>query len=118
MDVLSSRTTGTSGSLSAPRGTGCSGHSLISVTYGTFASSALGTDWTLVTANGIDSVRLAERFAAAAQVMLAALARDDLCLVQTQINIRIENTRGPPLRSALNRFQGMTAESGWSDWHL
>ena len=53
--------------------------------------SALGTDWTLVTANDRDSVRLAERFASAAQVMLAALAREDLCLIQTQINIRIES---------------------------
>ena len=34
---------------------------------------------------------MAERFAAAAQVMLAALAQDDLCLFQTQINVRIEN---------------------------
>ena len=57
---------------------------------------ALGTDWILATANDIDSVRLAERFAAAAQVMLVALARDDLCLVQTQINIRIENRRTSP----------------------
>ena len=55
--------------------------------------SALGTDWTLVAANDIASVRVAERFAAAAQVMLAALARDDLCLLQTQINVRIENRR-------------------------
>ena len=53
--------------------------------------SALGTDWTLTTANDIDSGRAAERFAAAAQVMLAALAQDDLCLLQTQINVRIEN---------------------------
>ena len=56
--------------------------------------SALGTDWTLVTTNDIESVRLAERFAAAAQVMLAALAREDLCLIQTQINIRVVNSRG------------------------
>ena len=53
--------------------------------------SALGTDWTLVAANNIDSVRVAERFAAAAQVVLAALAREDLCLVKTRINVRIEN---------------------------
>ena len=52
--------------------------------------SALGTQWTLITANDIDSVRVAERFAAAAQVMLAALARDDLCLVQTRITLRVE----------------------------
>ena len=53
--------------------------------------SALGTDWTLVAANDIDSVRIAERFAAAAQVVLAALGREDLCLVKTRINVRIEN---------------------------
>ena len=53
--------------------------------------SALGTDWTLVSDNDIDSVRVAERFATAAQVMLAALARDDMCLIQTQISVRIEN---------------------------
>ncbi len=57
--------------------------------------SALGTDWTLVAANDVDSVRVAERFAAAAQVMLAALVRDDLCLLQTQINVRIESRRRP-----------------------
>ena len=56
--------------------------------------SALGSDWTLVAANDIESVRLAERFAAAAQVMLAGLAREDLCMIQTQINIRIETGRG------------------------
>ena len=38
---------------------------------------------------------MAERFAAAAQVMLAALVRDDLCLLQTQINVRIESRRRP-----------------------
>ena len=52
--------------------------------------SALGTDWTLVSANNIESVRAAERFAAAAQVMLAALAREDMCLLPTQINVRVE----------------------------
>ena len=52
--------------------------------------SALGTDWTLVTTNDIDSGIAAERFASAAQVMLAALAREDMCLLQTQINVRVE----------------------------
>ena len=56
--------------------------------------SALGTDWTLVAANDIDSVRAAERFAAAAQVTLAALAREDLCLVQTKINVRNRDQAG------------------------
>ena len=53
--------------------------------------SALGTDWTVVVPNDLETVRLGERFAAAAQAMLAALARYDLCLVQSQINVRIEN---------------------------
>ena len=53
--------------------------------------SALGTDWILVSENDVNSVRTAERFAAAAQVVLAALAREDLCLIQTQISVRIEN---------------------------
>ena len=52
--------------------------------------SALGTDWTLVTTNDIDSGRAAERFASAAQVMLAALAREDMCLLQTRINVHVE----------------------------
>ena len=55
--------------------------------------SGLGTDWTLVAANDTVSVRAAERFAAAAQVMLAALAQNDLCLVQSRINVRIEIRR-------------------------
>ena len=46
-----------------------------------------------MTTNDIDSVRMAERFGAAAQVMLAAIARDDLCLMQTKINVRVENNR-------------------------
>ena len=56
--------------------------------------SALGTDWTLVVANDAESVRLAERLAASAQVVLAALAREDLCLIPTQINVRVENRKG------------------------
>ena len=70
--------------------------------------SALGTDWTLIAANDLDSVRQAERFAAAAQVMLAALARDDLCLVQAQINIRIENRR----TSAAERIESIPGNDG------
>ncbi len=51
--------------------------------------SALGTDWSLITANDIESALMAERFAAAAQVILVALAREDMCLMQTQIRVRI-----------------------------
>ena len=62
--------------------------------------SALGTDWTLATTNDIESGRMAERFAAAAQVMLAALAQDDLCMIETHINVRIENARQASTLSA------------------
>ncbi len=44
--------------------------------------SALGIDWSLIASNDIESTRAAERFAAATQVMLVALAQEDLCLVQ------------------------------------
>ena len=56
--------------------------------------SALGTDWTLVVANDVEALRLAERLAASAQVVLAALAREDLCLVPARINVRVENRQG------------------------
>ena len=52
--------------------------------------SGLGTDWVLQSANDDDSVVVAERFAAAAQVMLADLAREDLCVMPTRINVHIE----------------------------
>ena len=55
--------------------------------------SALGIKWTLIAANDTESVREAERFAAAAQVMLAALVREDLCLVETQITVHVESRR-------------------------
>ena len=55
--------------------------------------SAFGTDWTLEVSNDIESVWMAERFASAAQVMLAGLAREDLCMIKTQINVRIESVR-------------------------
>ncbi len=52
--------------------------------------SALGTDWRIECANNRDSTRAAERFAAGAQVMLAALAREDICLVPVKIAVRVE----------------------------
>ena len=52
--------------------------------------SALGTEWRIECANNLDSVRAAERFAAGAQVMLTALAREGLCLVPTQIAVKVE----------------------------
>ena len=73
--------------------------------------SALGTKWTLIAANDTDSVREAERFAAAAQVMLAALAREDLCLVQTQITVRIESRRLVQTRAA-ERIESIPSNDG------
>ena len=62
--------------------------------------SAFGTDWTLEAPNDIESVWMAERFASAAQVMLAGLAREDLCMIQTQINVRFESGRGIQIPAA------------------
>ena len=55
--------------------------------------AALGTDWHLKAPNDVESVRAAERFAAAAQVMLAELAREDLCIVPTRITVLIQKSR-------------------------
>ncbi len=76
--------------------------------------AALGTAWTVTADNDTDSVREAERFAAAAQVLLAALARDDLCLVPTQINVRIDNTR-PTSTSVVERIKALPSNDG-QEW--
>lgn len=55
--------------------------------------AALGTDWHLKAPNDVESVRAAERFAAAAQMMLAELAREDLCIVPTRITVLIQQRR-------------------------
>ena len=55
--------------------------------------AALGTDWHLKSPNDVESVRAAERFAAAAQMMLAELAREDLCIVPTRITVLIQQRR-------------------------
>lgn len=55
--------------------------------------AALGIDWHLKAPNDIESVRTAERFAAAAQMMLAELAREDLCIVPTRITVLIQQRR-------------------------
>ena len=57
--------------------------------------SALGTNWVLEASNDNDMVIVAERFAAAAQVTLAELGREDLCVMPTSINVRIE--KRPPV---------------------
>ena len=73
--------------------------------------SALGTDWTVVVSNDLETVRLGERFAAAAQTMLAALAREDLCLVQSQINVRVENRQRIQTESA-ERIEPLPSNDG------
>ena len=52
--------------------------------------SALGTDWTLKSANDRQSVHAAERFAAATQALLAELAHEDLCIAPTRITVVVE----------------------------
>ena len=67
--------------------------------------SALGTDWTLESANDSQSVRAAERLAAAAQALLAALAGEDLCIMPTRVTVLIE------IRSPLTRHAGRVIEA-------
>ena len=72
--------------------------------------SAFGTDWILEAPNSNESVWMAERFASAAQVMLAGLAREDLCMIQTQINVRIET--GPGIQiPAVERIHSLPGNS-------
>ena len=76
--------------------------------------SALGTEWIVIAANDINSGREAERFAAAAQVVLAALAKEDLCLVQTQIIVRIEDGRQVQATDA-RRIESVPSNDG-QEW--
>ena len=51
---------------------------------------ALGLQWILEFKNNLETVRIAERFAAAIQCVLVALAREDLCILPTIIRVRVE----------------------------
>ena len=73
--------------------------------------AALGTDWTLLTGNDNDSVRVAERFAAGVQAMLAALAREDLCLIPTSITVRIER-RQEAASASLANIEALPSNDG------
>lgn len=73
--------------------------------------SALGIDWTLVVDNDIESVRMAEGFAAAVQVILAALARKDMCFIQTKIQVHIEKGFGSDLPDA-DRVESLPRNDG------
>lgn len=73
--------------------------------------SALGTEWNLIAKNDIETVRAAERFAAAAQVVIAALAREDMCFIQTRINVRIVNT--PEVKTPVQeRIESLPSNDG------
>ena len=74
--------------------------------------SALGTDWAVMAANDAETNRIAERFAAGAQVMLAALAREDLCLVPTQITVNLEKKRSRS--SATKAVESLPSNDGRS----
>ena len=73
--------------------------------------SALGTDWTVSTANDDDSVTAAERFVAGVQTMLAALVREDLCLIPTAVTVRIEQRREPAAASS-NSIEAVPSNDG------
>ena len=73
--------------------------------------SALGTDWTLESANDSQSVRAAERLAAAAQALLAALAGEDLCIMPTRVTVLIE-ARSPLTRDARRVIEALPSNDG------
>ncbi len=54
------------------------------------AFSGLGTTWTLRGENRPEVARALERFAAAAEVLLAELASDDLALMRTAIEVQVD----------------------------
>jgi hypothetical protein len=56
--------------------------------------SGLGLDWTVRAQNTYEHVLVAERFAAAAQVLLVELASEDLCLLRTAIEVRVAPSLG------------------------
>jgi tetratricopeptide (TPR) repeat protein len=54
--------------------------------------AALGTYWTVRSSIAYRHARAAERFAAAAQVLLVELSDDDLCLLPSRIDVTVEVT--------------------------
>ena len=58
----------------------------------TFHFHALGTQWTIKSSSEYRHARAAERLAAAAQVVLADLANEDLCLLPVELDIDVVAT--------------------------
>ena len=73
--------------------------------------SALGTDWTLKSDNDVRAARAAERFAAAAQALLAALAGEDLCIAPTRITVLIE-LRSQATQDVMNSVEALPSNDG------
>ena len=73
--------------------------------------SALGLDWTVRAENTYEHVLVAERFAAAAQVLLVELANKDLCFLRTSIDIRVKPSAGG---SGETTWQGSNEGRRWT----
>ena len=73
--------------------------------------SALGLDWTVRAENTYEHVLVAERFAAAAQVLLVELANKDLCFLRTSIDIRVKPSAGG---SGETTWQGSNEGRKWT----
>ena len=52
--------------------------------------AALGTQWVITSTNDYVSCRAAERFAAAAQILMVELADEELCLLPARIAVRVQ----------------------------
>jgi hypothetical protein len=52
-----------------------------------------GLRWRIHTRNTFDEVRAAERFAAAVQIIMAALGDDDLLLIETTVELKVKTVR-------------------------
>jgi tetratricopeptide (TPR) repeat protein len=76
--------------------------------------SALGIDWEVSAVNTYEHCRAAERFAAAAQILCAELAGEDLVLLSTTIRVRVQATDPERTRSR-SRTRSESGNEG-SDW--
>lgn len=68
--------------------------------------SALGIDWEVRAHNRYSHCRAAERFAAAAQILCAELAQEDLVLLPTVIRVRVQASSQRPLHERVRSEPG------------
>jgi hypothetical protein len=76
--------------------------------------SALGIEWEVTAANDYEHSRAAERFAAAAQVLCAELAPEELVLLPTTIRVRVQAT--DPERTRLRPRVRQEPDNEASKW--